>query len=201
MKNKLVLMMRRSPEDLNAGQDAAIRDLFLGCQVTFERIDPVDYLEHAAICRKLKPDMVLLPREQPVPSLAMEEGFTHCVVSPDGTVMRLLPITPQFVPFASDKPEGDQPADVIDEEIDPRDSELVGYVDFLNLDDGMPCFNFKEHEGGDPKEMVEIRVSSDYARIAPVLVKLQEFDDNNCVAGLLSDFFLAGMRYQKNRKK
>lgn len=64
--------------------------------------NPADYREHAANCERLRPDLVVLPTEKTVPSLAMERGFAHVAISPEG-VQKLVRVVPEFVPFT---PEG-----------------------------------------------------------------------------------------------
>lgn len=93
----LVLVLRREP-DLN--EIAAIQRKFPGKQLVFKTINPADYKEHAAICEEMKPDVVLLPKDRPIPSLAMEKGFPHVALF-NGDVMELLPLMPQFKPFES----------------------------------------------------------------------------------------------------
>ena len=94
----LVLLLRRDPETLSDDEEATLRQAF-GENVKLERIDPVDYLQHAAICRERQPDAVLLPLERPIPSLAMEEGFRHVVCGPSGQVMQLEPMQVKFSPL------------------------------------------------------------------------------------------------------
>lgn len=94
----LIAVMRRELAELTEDELGMIREKFPGRELRFLRIDPEDYKEHADICRERKPAMVLLPRERPIPSLAMEEGFQHCAFTRDG-LMELEPMQPSFRPF------------------------------------------------------------------------------------------------------
>ena len=100
MEPKLILILRRDPTDIDPGQMAQLRACFRpGQEFRFQRIDPVDFKEHAKICAELKPAAVILPLERPIPSLAMEQGIAHIAFLPDGTVGKLKPLTPEFELF------------------------------------------------------------------------------------------------------
>lgn len=73
--------------------------LFPDCEFVFHRLDPKDYHEHAMLCEELKLDLVLLPLERPIPSVAMEEGFAHVALVPGKGLMELLPLRPKFKKF------------------------------------------------------------------------------------------------------
>lgn len=73
--------------------------VFPGDEIVFRRTDPRDYKEHAAQCDELKPAFVLLPLERPIPSVAMEKGFQHVVIDPQGDLIELEPLAPKFKPF------------------------------------------------------------------------------------------------------
>lgn len=196
----LVLVMRRDPDELTSQEHAAIRRCFPGCSFVFRREDPADYQEHAELCEKHKPDVVMLPKDRPVPSLAMERGFAHCVVSESGEVMKLLPITPQFVPFTTEKSEAvtdEAPAEDTGSD-ETRFTEIIGYVEIAN--DGIPSFSFDRPEEASG-EVVELRVAADYARVAPLLKATLEIDPDDFATGLVADIFLAGMRYERRRRK
>lgn len=94
----LVLLLRRDENTLSREEHSAFEQAFPGKEITFHRTDPIDFVEHALICDELRPVAVLLPRERPIPSRAMEHGFQHVTVTPAG-LQELLPLVPQFKPF------------------------------------------------------------------------------------------------------
>ncbi len=47
------------------------------------------------MCQELKPDVVLLPKDRPIPAAAMEHGIVHVAVV-GGKLCKLLPLVPQF---------------------------------------------------------------------------------------------------------
>lgn len=94
----LVTVLRRDESDLTVDEIAAVRAMFPDKEVVFRRTDPQDYQEHAAQCEELQPAAVLLPRERPIPSLAMEKGFQHIAFTPNG-LMELKSLNPTFRPF------------------------------------------------------------------------------------------------------
>lgn len=99
----LVLLMRRDENELPPEEIAVIQASFPGREVVFERTDSRDYLEHAKLCdqrKQLGYAQVIgyLPKERPVPSLAMERGVPHVLVI-NGKLQELLPLKPDFKPF------------------------------------------------------------------------------------------------------
>jgi hypothetical protein len=67
------------------------------------RTDPRDYQEHYAICRTAESEEGLrpipyLPRERPIPALAMDHGYEHIAFTRDG-LMKLVEVKPVFEPF------------------------------------------------------------------------------------------------------
>jgi hypothetical protein len=46
-----------------------------------------------------EPVAVILPRERPIPAVAMEEGFQHITVLPNQGVVELEPLMVKFKPF------------------------------------------------------------------------------------------------------
>lgn len=94
----LVTILRRDESDLTMGEIATVRAKFPDREVVFRRTDPRDFKEHAAQCEEFQPTAVLLPRERPIPSLAMEKGFQHIAFTPNG-LMELESINPTFRPF------------------------------------------------------------------------------------------------------
>lgn len=95
----LITILRRDEADLTPEEREAILAAFQGKKIVFKRTDPKDFLEHAEQCRQLKPTAVVLPRERPIPAVAMEEGFQHITVLPNQGVVELEPLTPKFKPF------------------------------------------------------------------------------------------------------
>lgn len=99
MAKVLVTILRREESELTSEERDGILAAFQGKEVVFKRTDPKDFLEHAEQCRELKPHAVILPRERPIPAVAMEEGFQHVTVLPDQGVVELEPLVPKFKPF------------------------------------------------------------------------------------------------------
>lgn len=95
----LVTILRRNEDDLTPEEKSAIIAAFPGKDVVFHRTDPRDFEEHAAHCRQLSPVAVVLPRECPIPAVAMEEGFQHITVLPGRGVVELEPLVPSFKMF------------------------------------------------------------------------------------------------------
>lgn len=93
----LILLLRRDVADLTAEEKTAIQECYPD-GVEYRRIDPANYLEHDEICKTFHPVAVLLPRERPIPSLAMEHGYRHITYTPQG-LLELLPLQPKFEPF------------------------------------------------------------------------------------------------------
>ena len=94
----LVLVLRR---ELDPQEVVALQEKFPGKELELLTIHPEDFRQHAAICegyKDLKP-IVFLPRERPIPSLAMERGVPHVALLPNGQLSELLPLVPQFKPF------------------------------------------------------------------------------------------------------
>jgi hypothetical protein len=97
----LVTILRRNEEELTTEEREALVAAFPGKEVIFRRTDPRDFMEHAKECRELKPAAVILPRERPIPSLAMEEGFAHVTYLPNQGLVELEPLVPAFKSFAA----------------------------------------------------------------------------------------------------
>ena len=98
-----VLILRRAESELTVGERAALTAAFPDQKFEFVTTNPRDYEEHAVDCARLEPRVVLLPRERPLPSLAMEHGFVHVTVGPDGYLHKLLPLIPKFEHFVSEE--------------------------------------------------------------------------------------------------
>ena len=94
-----VLLMRRDQQSLTFEELRVLEESFPDCDLNFQRSDARDYLEHEKICEEFKPDLVLLPREKPIPSTAMQKGFRHVTFTPDGKLLELKAINPVLVPF------------------------------------------------------------------------------------------------------
>ena len=85
-------------ESLDPQEIAQLQEKFPGKEFEYRSSHPRDYRDHAETCRQLKPDLVILPKDRPIPSVAMEEGFVHVAFTPKG-VQQLLPLRPEFKPF------------------------------------------------------------------------------------------------------
>jgi hypothetical protein len=94
----LITILRRDESELLPYVVDAIRAKFPDKEVVFKRTDPEDHLKHAEQCDELVPAAIYLP-EKPIPSLAMEKGFQHIIVTCEGEVMELEPLQPKFKPF------------------------------------------------------------------------------------------------------
>ena len=93
----LILLLRQDPEQLSPTEKECIALLYPE-GVEYRRIDLADYLDHNRICQELHPVAVILPKEKPIPSLAMENGYRHITFSAQGPI-ELLPLRPEFKPF------------------------------------------------------------------------------------------------------
>lgn len=99
-KAGIVFLMRLDYKDLPLLEAVAIRAKFPDREIEFIRVDPQDYLIHMQLCRAFQPLFVRLPRERQIPSLAMEEGYPHGIVTPQGEVLKLKDLPPPvFEPF------------------------------------------------------------------------------------------------------
>lgn len=97
MSEKVVIAVLR--REVSSEEIEAFEAAYPGRELKFVRIDSRDYQEHAETCRRLKPDVVLLPLEKPIPSVAMDEGFRHVALRPGEGLRELLPLNPEFKPF------------------------------------------------------------------------------------------------------
>ena len=100
METKIVMILRRSENDLTPEEKAAFEQSFPGCKIEYVSSNPVDCYEHEKNCKEIKPDAVLLPKDKPIPVLAMEQGFAHVTLTPGG-LLQLKKITPDFAPFGA----------------------------------------------------------------------------------------------------
>jgi AmiR/NasT family two-component response regulator len=98
MKNVLIGLLRQDQEDLTPAETAAIEEKFPDCEIVYVRADPKDCVQHKEWCDEHKPDVVVLPKERPIPSMAMEAGFKHIVLTPVGA-KQLEPLVPTFCEF------------------------------------------------------------------------------------------------------
>ena len=94
-----IMLLRRDESSLGKDEIEAFKAAFPGQDLTFVRLDPRDYVEHAHNCRRERPDAILLPLERPIPALAMTEGFRHVAIREGGVVFELQSLTPEFRPF------------------------------------------------------------------------------------------------------
>ncbi|TSC55631.1 MAG: hypothetical protein G01um101418_786 [Parcubacteria group bacterium Gr01-1014_18] len=99
-KSVIVLILRG--DKLEPNEIKQLQEKFQGRKLEFKSSFPKDFMEHAETCRKIKPDVVILPKDRPIPAVAMEEGFAHVVLTKD-EVKELLPLQPQFKPFIPKK--------------------------------------------------------------------------------------------------
>jgi hypothetical protein len=98
MSAPIVILLRRDPKTLTQAEMQAFQAKF-GPTLSFVRTDPVDYREHLEHCQVHRVAAVLLPTEKPIPAAAMDAGFVHVVVMPDGTLAKLEPLIPKFSPL------------------------------------------------------------------------------------------------------
>ena len=97
---KKVLLLRRDESDLSEGERTAFQAKWPGEELKFVRTDPKDFKEHAEDCTRIQPDAVVLPVERPIPYLAMQAGFKHVTLGPDGTkLLELKKMDVVFEPF------------------------------------------------------------------------------------------------------
>jgi hypothetical protein len=97
-----VILMRRDKLDDN--EEATLLQSYPeGTVFEFYPTDPVDYLAHMKHCERIKPDVVVLPREKPVPVDAMKAGFAHISMTPNG-FQRLSRVDAHFIPFVPGQP-------------------------------------------------------------------------------------------------
>lgn len=90
----LVVLLRR--DELTPTELRLLQTKYPGKVLEFHRTDPRDALEHVRDCERIKPDVVFLPLEKPLPSLAMEAGFPHVAVTWEGLLRELCPLEPRF---------------------------------------------------------------------------------------------------------
>src|SRR5581483_7496960 len=91
----IVGILRREQKDLLQEEVLAIEHAFPGKEIQYVKLDSRDYLEHSKLCREIKPSVVILPMDRPIPAKAMEEGVVH-VEATTGRLRRLLPARAGF---------------------------------------------------------------------------------------------------------
>lgn len=96
MNPVVVGLLRGDKEDLDPKEVRAVEETFSGRDIIWKRMDSRDYLKHDQLCAEIGTRLVLLPKDRPIPSKAMERGVAHVIVSPDGKLMELLPLRPEF---------------------------------------------------------------------------------------------------------
>lgn len=94
----VVAILRRDEKDLEPAEKVGVQQKFSGRKVRFVRIDPRDCFECREICRDLKPTAVILPKDRPIPALAMEDGVPFIEVT-TGTPRQLMPMKVEFCEF------------------------------------------------------------------------------------------------------
>lgn len=77
-----ILLLRR--DRLNEQEVAELQNKFPGMDFEFRRSDALDFEVHAFMCQQFRPDLVILPKEKPIPAEAMEKGFKHVTFTPKG---------------------------------------------------------------------------------------------------------------------
>ena len=88
-----VLLMRR--DELEEAERKALSIHFPDREIRLASSASADYVQHAAACEEYQPLLTFLPKDRPVPSLAMQRGFIH-VALVDGKLMRLVALVPQW---------------------------------------------------------------------------------------------------------
>lgn len=94
---KNIIVMRRDKPTLE--ERLALQEKFPKDEFHFIRTDPKDYIEHDELCKKHNADVVLLPREKPIPVQAMERGVAHVTLVPGKGLSMLVELHPILVPF------------------------------------------------------------------------------------------------------
>ena len=94
MAIRKIILLRRDYPDIT--EMTALQEFFPDDDLHFIRTDPVDHLEHDLLCSLHGAEVVLLPREKPIPATAMARGVRHLAVLPSGELKRLVRITPMF---------------------------------------------------------------------------------------------------------
>ena len=77
---KIVIGVLRG--DVSEEERLAWEEAYPGREVEFTRMDSADYLVHATNCRDLDPAAVFLPKDKPIPTDAMADGYVHVALSP-----------------------------------------------------------------------------------------------------------------------
>ena len=95
-KPVIVLLLRATI--LGAKETAQLQEKYPGKKLEFRTSQPADFAEHLVDCHDAKADVVVLPREMPIPAAAMKEGFVHVAFTPNG-IEELVSINPVFKPF------------------------------------------------------------------------------------------------------
>ncbi len=112
--SKLINVLRRSKAQLDSEELRVITAAFDNQPLEFVRRDPADYIIHDQECQATKPVVVILPKDRPIPTLAMEHGFVHCAVI-NGKLMRLVKLEPvweEYVPPTEEKKSGQVPSEM-----------------------------------------------------------------------------------------
>jgi hypothetical protein len=95
---KTVLLMRRG--ELSEDELAALESAFPeGTQFEFVADSPDSGDEWLESCTGSDADLVVLPQEQPLPTKAMEAGFSHIVFLPGKGWKKLIKVVPVFESF------------------------------------------------------------------------------------------------------
>lgn len=97
MEEVLVLIVRRSGDEIEPIRMDGVRKCFPGKTVRFERTDPVDFIEHDRNVRGRKATLVWLA-DEPLIALAMRHT-PHVTVLPDGSVRKVTDFKVEHEPF------------------------------------------------------------------------------------------------------
>jgi hypothetical protein len=90
-----VIVMRR---ELTSEERAALQKLHPNEPIEAHHAEPHSAAEHLAECQRLSAQIVFLPHEQPIPTLAMQAGVKHLLLR-DGQLLELVRVVPEFKPY------------------------------------------------------------------------------------------------------
>ena len=100
MGEKVIIgVLRRSADDMSPEEHEAYAYAFSGREVVFVRMDSQDCYDHDRACQALGAEVVVLPKDRPIPSIAMDRGIQHITFVPGQGIVELEPLRPTFKPF------------------------------------------------------------------------------------------------------
>src|SRR5438093_10412061 len=91
-----VRLMRRG--QLSDDERKSLQGCFPGETFTYRQASPKSGNDWLKFCRDTNADLVILPAEKPLPTSAMQAGFTHVAFTPQGP-QRLVRLVPEFEPL------------------------------------------------------------------------------------------------------